>query len=128
MIARSGDRHRLRGCQRRGIDVLEARDDSGVAAGLVGRCEIDVRLRQHHQRVGVAATIDQGFGAAIGHRVVAGAGMDDVGTATAVDRVCAGPAGDDVDRRSSAVIETPVLSADASTFWKLVTLTVSPVV
>ena len=69
----------------------------GIAAGLVAAGQVDVGLRQHHQRIVVGAAVDDGFGAAIDHSIVAGAGMDDIGAAAAIDRVGPGTAGDDVD-------------------------------
>src|SRR6201999_3480395 len=91
---RACDRDRLRGVERRSVDILEIGDDGRVAAGLVGAVgQIDIGLRQHHQGVVVGAAIDAGFGAAIGDQVVAGAPADDIGTAAAVDGIVARAAG-----------------------------------
>ena len=91
--------------QRAGVEVFEIRDVDVVAGGLVdvGRDgEIDrggpARGRQH-QRIGSGAAVDRGFGAVIGHGIVAGAAGDDVGAAAAVDGVVAGAAGDGVGGR-----------------------------
>ena len=93
---RADDRDRLAGVQRGGVDVLEVADGGGVAAGLIGCTQVDVGLGQHHQRVVVDTTIDQRLRAAIGHRIVAGTGMNDVGAAGTVDHIIAGAAGNRV--------------------------------
>ena len=93
---RAGDRDA--GDQLRGVDILEVRDRHEVADGLVGVGEIDGRGDPQQQRIGADATIDRELGAAIGHRIVARAGVDDVGAAAAIDAVGARPCGDDIDR------------------------------
>lgn len=57
--------------------------------------------------------------------VVAVARVDRVGAARAIDDVVAGTAGE-VFAADEPVIDSPVDTAEASTFWKLVTLVESP--
>ena len=84
----AGDRERCR--QARRIHILEIADDSRIAGRLVAVGQIDRGRRRHRQRVGAGAAVDRGLAAAVGHGVVAAAGIDHVGAAAAVDRVGAG--------------------------------------
>ena len=99
------DTHGARQCAR--IEVLEIEDCDRIAGRLVGpggNREVDggnaARGRQD-QGVGSRATVDHGFRSVIGHGVVAGAGIDRIRAAAAVDGVGSGT-GDDRVRRGRA--------------------------
>ena len=82
--------------QHRRIDVLEIGNSNAVAVGLVRTwraTQIDRRNtsgRAQDKRVRTRPCIDRRLGAAVGNRVVARAGIDDIGAATAIDGVAAG--------------------------------------
>ena len=86
----------LRGAEQAGVDVLEVRHRDGVADGLVDMSQIDIGRRSHRQRIDAGPRIDRRLGAVIGDRVVARAGVDDIGTATAINGVVAGAGQDRV--------------------------------
>ena len=80
----------LRRSKRAGVEVLEIRDRHGVADGLVDTSEVDVGGGLQDQRIDAGAAVDREFRAVIGDRVVARAGIDDVGAAAAIDGIVAG--------------------------------------
>ena len=84
---RADDADALSWPQRAGVDVLEIRDEGGIAEGLIGLAQVDVRGRVENQGVDAGPAVEGGFGSVVMNDVVAGPGADDVRAAAAVDAV-----------------------------------------
>ena len=116
-------RHRQRGRERGRVEILEVEDFDRIARSLVlSRRDGEIDRRHaargdHDERIVASSAVNGRFRAAIGHGVGAGAGVDRVQAAAAVDgvvartrdeRIHAGPA-DDAERcrelRSVEVLE-----------------------
>ena len=97
---RTRDRNARR--QRRGVDVLEIHDRGRVAGRLIGGVgEIDRDGREQRQRVHARPAVYGKLRPVIGHVIVAGPGVDDVGAAAAVDGVGARARRDHVRARGA---------------------------